>query len=65
MRLVYNAGSIARLTAVDQPPPDGSLEESGAAVAGEDAVVFARAGVPAHAADQPGPSGLKRRNMRA
>ena len=41
MRLVYDAGSIASLAAVDQSPPDRSLEEARAAVAGEDAVMFA------------------------
>ena len=38
---------------VDEPPPDRPLEEARAAVAGEDAVVLAGAGVAAHAADQP------------
>ena len=58
--LVYNAGPIARLTPVDQPPPDGSLEEPGAAVAGEDPVVFTGAGVATHTADQTSSSALNR-----
>ena len=56
--LVYNAGSIARLTPVDQSAPHGSLEEPGAAVAGQDPVVFAGAGVATNTADQTSSSAL-------
>ena len=53
MGLVNDAGPVARLAPVDQPPPDGPLEEAGAAVTCEDAVVLAGARVSTHAADQP------------
>ena len=56
MRLVDGAAALVvalRLARVDPVPVDAPLEEPGAAVAGEDAVVFAGAGVATHAADQP------------
>ena len=37
---------------VNESPSDRSLKESRAPVTGEDAVMFARAGVPTHAAGQ-------------
>ena len=65
MRLVYNAGSIASLAPVDQSPPDGSLEEPRAAVAGEDSVMFAGAGVSTNTADKPGSTSLNIEDMTA
>ena len=65
MGLVYDAGSIASLAAVDQSPPDGPLEEAGASVTGQDAVMFARAGISAHTADQSSSSSLNKRKMTA
>ena len=53
--LVDDAVAAAGLAPVDQPSADRPLEEAAAAVAGEDAVVLAGAGVAAHAAHQPQP----------
>ena len=60
MRLVYDAGPVTRLAPVDQPPPDGSLEEARAAVACEDPVMFAGACVSTYTADEPSTSSLSR-----
>ena len=53
--LVDDAVAAAGLAPVYQPPADGPLEEAAAAVAGEDAVVLAGAGVATHAAHQTQP----------
>lgn len=49
------------LLPVDEPPPDTALEETTAAVAGIDAVVFPAAGVAAHFAHQGWTHGFARR----